>query len=175
MITQTGQVFRMELDDYAQMEWLHRTHQASVKAEMEVIAETVGRSFSGDGWSEITLRGRRDDPFGASAPHIDDLRMRFPVRQDYTGLRFWTEFEDTPYAFAFACSSGVVVYGESDAKGRLCVVGFAGRVTQPVAFHQDMGALAEFAAEHDLLLVSWVKLTVCEADADFYMQSMGDK
>lgn len=155
-------IFKMDLDDFAQVQWLHNSYMNQIVAKMEIISHKSESCFDGIGWTEMHLRTDYSGALGDTAPKLCELFSHFKDSQHFDAFQFWTEYNVELNVSAVGLPSGIVIYGETDTEEKLKIIGLSGKIMDLEKLSHDVELLCDFAKKYDLLLVSWNHLIVSE-------------
>jgi hypothetical protein len=160
------QVFEIHEDDWQQVEFVSRSHQDAIDAQLAAIKRIYDEASSKSGdfltFKNIALRSALTAPISSEIP-LAQLLSRFPASTLYDGVSYPKEIGLVDGGFAFRLA-GLTVYGQA-------IAGFV----QTLALHAGPGAiegipelmsvLAGIMSRYDLYLVDWCTMTVLAPEA----------
>ncbi|HEY7087993.1 MAG TPA: hypothetical protein VH518_07880 [Tepidisphaeraceae bacterium] len=168
-------IIEIHEDDWRQVEWVHASFRDRIEEELAQIREIHDRDGDGPGFRRVHVRKAIPAPLEPAEIRLEQLRQALGDKTtSLDGLAYAGVAGVVKDGFALRLISSLEIWGTSlDGNVRAACFGSArlNNVPQP-----DVRNLADFAAQHDLLLVDWCPMEVIlpiESDYLGYFASEG--
>lgn len=155
-------------DDWRQVELISQVQQDAISLEFSDIIDIYRHQRKEFGFVQLHPRQRIPQPLNDHMLTLDALKQAFNIEHVYSGVAFNRVAASIVDGFALRTASGWTFWGQTDAKGHIVTLNLLrGPEAQVDTLCVDMD---RFLADHQLLLVDWVRTFSCGQEGASFSQ-----